>query len=302
MLRRICIAFVLLLVAWGSLTWLLGTRILPPILLDVPMPVRSEEDRKAVRDRLGVDGGRWTSVAIPGGQGRALEVWRLHRSRSRGVVVYLHGFGDDAWGTLGRAADLPDRDAVGFTFRGRDRRPEVPCTLGAWERVDLVSVVRWLEQEGVPRSRIVIAAWSMGAGTALLALSDLETRGEPLGGALLECPFASMAEAARDHIRLKVGGFEWLLRPAERIALAQAGRLAGFDPQAVDAVRASRGLRTPIALLTGDADLETPLAGVQAIAQNHPDLTVVPGAGHCQAGGRLKEGWGGWAEARLRRW
>lgn len=263
------------------------------------MPHRTEAQRTAVRQQIGTP---WRMHSVLGGQGLPVEVWRLHRPQPQGVVVYLHGFGDDAWGTLGRAADLPEWDAVSFTFRGRDRHPGVPCTLGAWERRDVVAVVRWLEGSGVPRGRIVLAAWSMGAGTALLALSDLEQTGGPLGGALLECPFQNMAEAARNHIRGPLGPLEPATRLAQRIALARAGHIAGFQSAEVDPACVSPSLRTPRAYVTGDADSITPLEGVRSIAQASGDLTVVAGAGHCEASNRLPGGWKAWANTRLARW
>jgi len=54
--------------------------------------------------------------------------------------------------------------------------------------------------------------------------------------------------------------------------------------------------------LAGDGDPVTPLPGVQAIARNHPDLTIVPGAGHLEAGSRVPGGWKAWADLRLRSW
>ncbi len=206
------------------------------------------------------------------------------------------------WGTIGRAAELPEWDAVGFTFRGRDLHPEVPCTLGGWERADVVAVVKRLEAMGVARSQVLIAAWSQGAGVALLALSDLEKTGAPLAGALLECPYEDIGQAAKNHLRLVLGSFECLARPAEWVALRRAGRLAAFDPSEVSPARAADSLGTPIALVTGDADPETPLEGVRRIARHHPDLTVVAGAGHCQTSGRLPGGWKAWGEARLALW
>jgi len=161
---------------------------------------------------------------------------------------------------------------------------------------------RPLEAEGVPRQRIVLAGWSMGASVALLALQDLEIEGGPLGGALLECPFADMRAATKDHLRGTLGLFEFLARPAEVLALEQAGWLAHFDYKAVSPVLASEKLRTPVALISGDADREAPVAGVRAIAVHHTDLTVVPGAGHCEASNRLPGGWGGWALVRIHRW
>jgi hypothetical protein len=250
---------------------------------------------------LAAPGTAWTRHDIPGGEDRPLQLWWLHRPRPKGVALILHGFGDDAWGTAPRLRDLPDLDAVVFTLRGRDLHPEVPSTLGAFEAMDIAAAVRFIEGRGVPRRRIVLVAVSQSAGAALLGLRRLEADG-PLGGALLESPWRDLRDAARNHLKGTLGGAELLLRPAEELALARAGRLAGFRPREVSPLDASKHLKTPIALLAGDADAVTPLEGVRRIAVHHPDLTIAAGAGHCESAGRLPGGWRGWAEPRLRRW
>ncbi len=290
------------LILWAALNLLAGF-VLPDHLLRAPMPRRSEAERARIRAELGAPAERWSRHAVAGGQGAPLELWWLHRPGSRGVAMILHGFGDDAWGTAPRLRDLPELDAVVFTLRGRDIHPEVPSTLGAWESEDIVRVVGFLECSGVPRRSILLASVSQSAGASLLALRRLEDGGGPLGGALLESPWKDLRDAARNHLKGPLGPvLESLLRPAEEIALRRAGSQAGFRAGDVSPEKASPGLRTPIALLAGDADPVTPLDGVRAIARWHPDLTVVPGAGHCEAGGRLPGGWRGWAEPRLRSW
>lgn len=301
-MRRLVSALIALLVFYAGASAAAGL-MLPGLLLDPPVPARTLMDRDAVLARLAGAEGRWTEHALQGGGGAPLDLFWLHRPGAKGVVITLHGFGDDAWGAAGRLADLPDFDGAVFTFRGRDLHPGTPCTLGAHEQWDVVSAVRFLEASGVPRRRILIAASSQGAGVALLALRDLEAEDGPLGGALLESPFKDLRDAARNDLRGTLGGFEPLARPAERLALWRAGRLAHFDPDAVSPLRAVRGLRTPIALITGDADQITPLPGVQAIAAAAAaPLTVVPGAGHLEAGRRVPGGWAAWATAQLHSW
>jgi len=287
---------------WGLATILAGCFLLPPMLLQGPVPVRTQAQRQSLREAHTPKDCHWSCTALAGGEGAPLEVWRLHRPHSKGVAIVLHGFGDDAWGGLSRVEDLPGWDVVLFTFRGRDLHPEVPCTLGGWERADVVAVVKHLEGGGLPRSRILLVAASQGAGVALLALSDLEGKGGRLGGALLECPYRDLADATRNHLKGALGRMEGLARPAEWIALQRAGQLAHFRPGEVSPERASRGLRTPVALLTGDTDPITPLEGVRRIARQCPDLVIVPGAGHCEAGGRVPGGWRSWAEPRLAKW
>ncbi|MBS1785123.1 MAG: hypothetical protein JST24_06820 [Acidobacteria bacterium] len=277
--------------------------LLPSLLLHPPAPTRTLTNRDAFLARLAGKDGRWTEHVLIGGGGVPLNLFWLHRPHAKGVVITLHGFGDDAWGAAGRLLDLPDWDGAIFTFRGRDQHPDLPCTLGAHEQWDVVSVVRFLEASGVPRNRIVLVAASQGAGVALLALRDLEAEGGPLGGALLESPFKDLRDAARNDLRGTLGSLELLARPAERVALWRAGRIASFDPDAVSPLKAARGLHTPIALLTGSADTITPLPGVQAIAAAcAAPLSVMPGAGHLDAGRDYPGGWRAWAEPRLRAW
>ena len=290
-----------LLIVYATLSLLAGWW-LPSLLLHAPLPQRQPGE---VEDRLAELSGRdgyWTVHPIQRDGGVTLQLRWLHRPRAIGVAILLHGFGDDALGTAPRLRDLPRLDILCFTFRGRDLQAETPSTLGGHERGDVVAVVHFLEDAGWPRNRQVLVGSSQGAGVAILALADLEQQGAPLAGALLESPFKDLREAARHHLRGSLGGFEVLARPAERIGLWRAGRIAGFDPAAVSPFEASRGLRTPLALLTGGADQVTPLPGVQAIARNHPDLTIVSGAGHLEAGSRLPGGWKAWAELRVRRW
>jgi pimeloyl-ACP methyl ester carboxylesterase len=288
------------LLLWAAANACLGL-LLPDHLLKGPMPRRTEADRSRIRAELATPGTAWTRHDIPGGEGRPLQLWWLHRTQPKGVALILHGFGDDAWGTAPRLRDLPDLDAVVFTLRGRDLHPEVPSTLGAFEAMDIEAAVRFIEGRGVPRQRIVLVAVSQSAGAALLGLRRLETGG-PLGGALLESPWRDLRDAARNHLRGTLGAAELLLRPAEELALARAGRIAGFRAREVSPLEASQHLTTPIALLAGDADVVTPLAGVRRIAAHHPDLTIAAGAGHCESAGRLPGGWRAWAEPRLRRW
>ncbi|BDU77923.1 alpha/beta hydrolase [Mesoterricola sediminis] len=302
MKRTALLAFLGAVGIWLALNGLAGWILLPPRLLRVPLPPRTEQAKADLRAQIAGGAGRWSAFPCQGGQGRRLQVWRLDRPGSRGVAVLLHGFGDDGWGPAPRLLDLPGWDGAVFTFRGRDADPTAPSTLGAWEQQDAEAVVRALEAAGTPRERILLVGASQGAGVALLALQRLEAHGGPLAGALLESPFASLPEAARDHLRGTLGWLEVLLRPALRLALWKASREVGLNLADVAPSQAARGLRTPLAFLAGDRDGITPLTGVRAVAGPGADLTVVPGADHLEAGRKVAGGWRTWAGRRLRAW
>jgi predicted alpha/beta-fold hydrolase len=289
-------------IVWVVASAVVGWWVLPNLLLHPSVPVRTETFRAQVQADLQGPKDALIRTQIQGGEGQALELWHLKRSAPKGAVIYLHGFGDDVWGTLGRARALPEWDAVGFTFRGRERDASTPCTLGAWERKDVVAAFHYLEAVGFSSDRILIAGWSMGVGVALLACEDLEKEGKRTGGALLECPFEDLEHAARDHIRGTLGPLEVTARLAEWVAIRAAGHLAQFDPAQVSPLRSSEWIVGRVALISGDVDRETPIEGVKKIARFHPDLTVISGAGHCEASNRFPAGWEAWARVRLAAW
>ncbi|HTL98985.1 MAG TPA: hypothetical protein VL181_09310, partial [Holophagaceae bacterium] len=50
-----------------------------------------------------------------------LQLWHLRRAKpAPGVVLLLHGFGDDRWGTSPALRWFPDLDAAIFTYHDRD--------------------------------------------------------------------------------------------------------------------------------------------------------------------------------------
>ncbi|MBX7223882.1 MAG: lysophospholipase [Blastocatellia bacterium] len=277
--------------------------LLPDLLLKSWLPRRSAAEIERFHEKLIENGSYWTTHPILGGEHVPITLHWLHRPRSKGVAIHLHGFGDDAWGgSSPRVKELSDWDALVFTFRGRDQHPEVACTLGAWERFDVVAAVAFLEAQHIPRTQMVLVGNSMGAGVSLLALRELEKNGGPLAGALLESPFRDLHQAADDHIRYFLGPVTFLAVPAIRIGLYWCGKKANFNPAEVSPCQAAQGLKTPVAMVTGDADDITPVESVREIGKSVPDLTIIPGACHMCAGGWLPGGWGAWAHDRLDKW
>jgi hypothetical protein len=152
----------------------------------------------------GVDpGGTWETETIG-----PHVLWRLRRRLpAPGVVLLLHGFGDDRWGTSPALRWFPDLDAGIFTYLRRDEairagRKPPPVTLGARESEEVVAIVHGLEAMGTPRKRILLMGRSLGASVGLLALAHLEREGRgPLGGIIWEGAPASSRDFAERLVR-----------------------------------------------------------------------------------------------------
>lgn len=222
----------------------------PPFYRPQPLARVDATYRELAAGQDGDPGGTWTHE--PAG---ALEVWRLTRpSRAPGVVLLLHGFGDDRWGTSPALKWFPQLDAAIFTYLRRDEAIREggsvpPITFGVRESRNVVEVVHHLEARGVPRGRIVLMGRSLGASVGLLALADLEDEGKgPLAGIIWEGAPASSRSFAERLVRGPEDRWWHLLAPLiGRLASREAGRTAGYDPGKTDVLRRldGRQLRTP---------------------------------------------------------
>jgi hypothetical protein len=191
-------------------------------------------------------GGTW-EVRPLGGQ----RVWWLRRrTPSRGVVLLLHGFGDDRWGTSPAVRWFPDLDGAIFTYLRRDEalregRAAPPVTFGARESEEVVAIVHGLEAEGVPRDRILLMGRSLGASVGLLALAQLEREGRgPLGGIIWEGAPASSRDFAERLVRGPKDRFwhPWLAPFIGRVASRMASRKAGYRLDDTDLLARTEGL------------------------------------------------------------
>lgn len=224
----------------------------------------------------GDPGGTWTQEEVEG-----LQLWRLRRpTPSQGVVLLLHGFGDDRWGTSPALRWFPGLDAAIFTYLRRDdsmraggREPFV--TFGARESLEVVEMVHHLESRGVPRDRVVLMGRSLGASIGLLALARLEAEGRGrLGGIIWEGAPAGSRDFGERLVRGPKDRF-WhpLVAPiAGEFGSRWAARRGGYRREATEPLRqlSSRRLATPALCFVATEDRLAP-AAVQRQAATHFD-------------------------------
>ena len=251
-----------------------------------PQPLTKVEETYQELARGGKDdpGGTWETRSVD-----ELEVWQLRRAKGpRGIVLLLHGFGDDRWGTSPALRWFPDLDAVIFTYLRRDDAmrsgsPVPPVTFGSKESDNVVRVIHDLEARGTPRNRIVLMGRSLGASVGLLSLAKLEAEGiGPLGGFIWEGAPASSRDFAERLVRGPRDRF-WhpLLAPLiGELGSRCAARIGHYDRAQTDILTQLEGrhLVTPSLCFLATQDRLAPPSVQRAVADRfrHCDTIEVP--------------------------
>ena len=252
----------------------------PPFYRPAPL-ARVEATYADLAKGDGADpGGTWTSERADG-----LQLWRLHRAKpAPGVVLLLHGFGDDRWGTSPALRWFPELDAAIFTYLDRDDairegRAVPPITFGVRESEEAVSAIHRLEAEGTPRSRILIMGRSLGASVGLLALEKLEAEGKgPLAGIVWEGPPISSEDFAERLVRGPQDRWWHVLAPPiGTMASRWAARMGHYDPNQTKVLSRLDGrmLKTPALLFLATQDRLSPPLMQSRIADHFETIQVV---------------------------
>lgn len=215
-------------------------------------------------------------------EGLRLRTWTLRGRPDKAAIVVGHGVGD----SLESFTDLASRlNARGHTvllldFRGHGGSDDAYMTLGGREREDVRAAAQSLRDRGLAGRGLVFMGFSMGAVAVLRAAADQPD----VKAVIVEAPY--------DTYRNNIAHHAWLLYKLPRwvpiipIAIAFAGRRAGFDPDEVDAVAAARRLRAPLLAIVDGADDRMPESVVRRVLDAHPGpkhLWIAEGAGHVGA-------------------
>ena len=255
----------------------------PPFYRPQPLARVDATYRDLAAGQDGDPGGIWSTEEVGG-----LQLWRLTRpTPSPGIVLLLHGFGDDRWGTSPALKWFPGLDAAIFTYRRRDdalRRggPAPAVTFGALESRDVVQVVHHLEASGLPRQKVLLLGRSLGASVGLLALADLEREGRgPLAGIIWEGAPASSRSFAERLVRgPEDRAWHVLAAPIGAGASFAAGRMGGYDPTDTDLLNrlAGQRLATPSLCFLATQDRLAPPEVQRALAARftHSQVIEVP--------------------------
>jgi pimeloyl-ACP methyl ester carboxylesterase len=206
------------------------------------------------------------------GDGVALRGWRFPaRGTPRGLIVYLHGFGDDRREGEGIARRF---GPLGFEVLAYDSRAHgesggEACTYGALEKRDLARVLD-REARGLP---VVLIGGSLGAAVALLAAAD-----DPrISLVVAIASYSDLETIAVERAPFFVG------REQVEASLRLAEEEGGFAVADASPLAAAPRIRCPVLLVHGGEDVTTPpehSERIRAALAGEAELLLVPGVGH----------------------
>lgn len=177
--------------------------------------------------------------------------------RTRGTVVYLHGWSLDGASMLPWALAMAERGWRGVLvdLRNHGGSATAPAGFGTREGEDIAALVNALRVEDTISGDTYLFGISYGAVSAIFASAAL---GDTIDGVIALAPFANAADGIRGLVGASIGkrgqGF------GQRILLAHARRR--YQPQRVDAAIEEAGRR--LALDLAGIDTAAPLARAQA--------------------------------------
>lgn len=228
----------------------------------------------------------WRTVRIVASDGPLLEAWfgsPKGRDREQCVMV-LHGISDSRTGSAGfapmflsqgYAVLLPD-------LRGHGRSGGEIVSYGVQERHDALRWAHWMKAQGC--DNVYALGESLGAAILIQAAAA-----EPVFSAIAaEGSFTDLRTIAEYRIGRRLGAGQ-ASRVAARAAVSFAivyGRLRyGVDLEGASPLEAIQTTRTPILLIHGTDDSDTPYKHSVRLAEANPlaSLWLVPGAGHTGA-------------------
>jgi pimeloyl-ACP methyl ester carboxylesterase len=244
---------------------------------------------------LGVDQQFWIKVGPPQASLSVSVVETRRKPAPRGTILMLHGVLDRSAQMLPAAWGLADHGyrAILVDLRGRGRSTGQFMTFGIQEAKDLSQLIDALAQRGLLAGKLGVYGISYGATTSIhLAALDRRVR-----AVVAVEPFSSAREEVPHFARAVLPGVGSMISDATyQQSLSEAGRIANYDPDAADAVKAIQRTKAPVLLMHGQNDWIVPheqSERLHAAALDHSELVLFPYMGHVSMwfdpGGRVAQ-------------
>lgn len=239
--------------------WLrVGIILLVVIVLGIPLLsglvgwFLTHPSHKPIEANPGDIGLKYENVQFTSTDGTVLRGWFLPAADNSHVVVFAHGY-------RGNRADtpaLPTAHALVqsgiscllFDFRDSGESDGSSVTVGALEKNDLISAVKYVEKRGYGQQGIGLIGFSMGAATSLIAAADLPE----VKAVIADSPFADLTSYLHQNLPY------WSHLPDvpfTNVLLWEMPYLIGHNTSEVSPLQATAKLHNlPILLIHGSGD------------------------------------------------
>ena len=283
-LRRVLAALAVLALVVAVVGYLALPQIIPSAILYAPNTGKKIDpagDRASLRQK----NARHLRLAV-GPPSASLSVLVFPPSSGavpRGTILVFHGIHDSKQSQLGTGAYLASEGyrAVLVDLRGHGRSSGGLLTYGVRESSDAIQLLDHLQREELLALPVGALGFSYGGAVAL----QLAARDRRVRAVVSVATFSSLRGVLRDYVAYQVPLLGRVLPTDAQLhqALAEAGRLAKFDPDAADNVQAAATTTARVLIVHGQGDAKIPPSHARRIARAAGDrarLVLVPGEDH----------------------
>ena len=273
-LWAIPVVLLLVVVAYGLVSYLIASGL-------------TKAERKEQEDHPAAYGLRFEDVEFVSRRGDVnLKGWYLPGERGKPTLIFVHGIGSVRTGdnALGLAARLVFQgyNVLLFDLRAHGSSGGDKISGGVYEQQDVLGAFDFLVERGIPSDSIGVLGFSMGAATALLAVSQ-----EPVIHAVVaDSPYSNASDLIAHETARKTIFPRWIVPVFIPAAKLMADRLHGIDVGTLVPEEAVKGLPYPILVIHGKGDTRIPFEhGVKVHEAAHPGSSIwlVPGVEHVDA-------------------
>ncbi len=212
-----------------------------------------------------------------------LRGWHIKADQEKPTIIFVHGLGNNRAGdeSLDLASRLSSRgyNSLLFDLRGHGTSDDGTTSGGFFEQDDLMGAFDFLTGIGVQENEIAVIGFSMGAATAILALSK-----EPsLTALVVDSTYSDISDLITQEVSRQTVLPDWLVPifvPGTKLAadLIYKIKINELVPR-----NAVEKIDYPILVIHGESDERIPVQhSIQVHQSAHPGskLWVVPGVLH----------------------
>lgn len=255
--------FLLVVVAYGVVSYLIASGI-------------TKAERKEQVDHPAAYGLDFEVVEFGSRTGDVdLDGWWLPGESGKPSIIFVHGIGSMRTGdnAMELAARLVSHgyNALLFDLRAHGSSGGEKISGGVYEQQDVLGAYDYLVERGISGESIGVLGFSMGAATALLAVSQEQG----IRAVVVDSTYANASDLIAQETARKTIFPTWLVPVFIPTAKLLADKLYGIDVNTLVPEDAVKSLPYPILVIHGVSDTRIPFEhGVKVHGAAHPGSSI----------------------------